>query len=63
MDEDLPFCRGWLRSRSDLWQNSDEQSLTCQVDFEWALWRTKKQPLFSESKELSPKAIASNVAS
>ncbi|RMX54121.1 hypothetical protein pdam_00025782 [Pocillopora damicornis] len=42
----LPFYRGWLRS------------LTGQVDFGWALWKTKKNShLFSESKELSPRRV------
>ncbi|CAH3166375.1 unnamed protein product, partial [Pocillopora meandrina] len=57
----LPFYRGWLRSRSDL----------SQVDFGWALSKTKDSYLFSGSKELSPrrvleetsKATSSNVTS
>ena len=68
------FCRGWLRSRSDLTYNFDEQSLTSQVDFGWALWKTQKAAAFSQKAkkylldvwwtgEETSKATASNVAS
>ena len=64
MDEALPFCRGCLRSRSDL----------SQVDFRWALWKTQKAAAFSQKAkkylldvwwtgEETSKATASNVAS
>ena len=48
MDGGLPsFFRGWLRSSSsDLRQNSDEQSLTSQVEFGWLFGKHKKQPPF-----------------
>ena len=48
IDGGLPFCKGWLRSRLDLRQNSDEQSLTSQVDFGWALWETQKAVAFPQ---------------
>ena len=48
MDGGLPFCRGWLRSRSELRQTSDEQPLTNQVDFGWALWKAQKSAAFSQ---------------
>ena len=51
MDGGLLFCRGWLRSRSDLTYNFDEQSLTSQVDFGWALWKTQKAAAFSQKEK------------
>ena len=69
MDGGLPFRMGWVRSRSDLRQNSDEQSLTRQADFGWALWKTQKAVAFSQKAENylldeeTSKATASNVSS
>ena len=40
-----------LRSRSDLGQNSDEQFLTSQVDFGWALWKTHKAAAFPQKAD------------
>ena len=44
----LAILWGWLHSRLDLGQNSDEQSLTSQVDFGWALWETQKAAAFPQ---------------
>ena len=58
MDGGLLFCRGWLRSRSDLTYNFDEQSLTSQVDFGWALWKTQKAATFPQkTKKLYPRRV------
>ena len=72
-DHSLQFYGGWLRSRTDLRQNSYEQSLTSQVDFGWALWKTQKAAAFSQKAknylldvcwtgEETGKATSSNVA-
>ena len=55
-------------------KNSDEQSLTSQEDFGWALWKTQKTATFSQkaenylldvcwTREETSKATASNVIS
>ena len=57
-----------------LGKNSDEQSLTTQVDFGWALWKTQKTATSSQkaenylldvcwTREETSKATASNVIS
>ena len=56
-----PACHsigdGYVQGRTS-GKNSDEQSLTSQEDFGWALWKTQKNShLFSESRELSPKRV------
>ena len=72
-----PACHsigdGYVRGRT-LDKNSDEQSLTSQVDFGWALWKTQKTATFSQKAknylldvcwtvEETCKATASNVTS
>ena len=46
-----PACHsigdGYVRGRTS-GKNSDEQSLTSQVDFGWALWKTQKTATFSQ---------------
>ena len=72
-----PACHsigdGYVQGRT-LGKNSDEQSLTSQVDFGWALWKTQKTATFSQkaenylldvcwTREETSKATASNVIS
>ena len=51
MGRGLPFCGGWLHSRLDLRQNSDEQSLTSKEDFGWAPWETQKAAAFPQKSK------------
>ena len=46
------YVGGWLRSSLDLRWNSDEQSLTRQVDFGWALWKTQRATAFSQKAKI-----------
>ena len=72
-----PACHstgdGYVQGRTS-GKNSDEQSLTSQVDFGWALWKTQKTATFSQKAknylldvcwtgEETSKATASNVTS
>ena len=72
-----PACHsigeGYVQGRTS-GKNSDEQSLTSQVDFQWALWKTQKTATFSQkaenylldvcwTREETSKATASNVIS
>ena len=72
-----PACHsigdGYVRGRSS-GKNSDEQSLTNQVDFGWALWKKQKTATFSQKTKNCPldvcwtgeqtsKAATSNVTS
>ncbi|RMX45192.1 hypothetical protein pdam_00025775 [Pocillopora damicornis] len=72
-----PACHsigdGYVRGRTS-GKNSDEQSLTSQKDFGWALWKTQKTATFSQkagnylldvcwTREETSKATASNVIS
>ena len=72
-----PACHsigdGYVRGRTS-GKKSDEQSLTSQEDFGWALWKTQKTATFSQKAknylldvcwtgEETSKATASNVAS
>ena len=72
-----PACHSirdcYVRGRTS-GKNSDEQSLTSQVDFGWALWKTQKTATFSQkaenylldvcwAREETSKATASNVIS
>ncbi|CAH3169381.1 unnamed protein product, partial [Pocillopora meandrina] len=49
-----PACHsigdGYVQGRTS-GKNSDEQSLTSQVDFGWALWKTQKTATFSQKAE------------
>ena len=70
-----PACHsigdGYVQGRTS-GKNSDEQSLTSQEDFGWALWKTQKTATFSQkaenylldvcwAREETSKATASNV--
>ena len=70
-----PACHsigdGYVQGRTS-GKNSDEQSLTSQVDFGWALWKTQKTATFSQKAKIylldvcwtgeeTCKATASNV--
>ena len=72
-----PACHsigdGYFQGRTS-GKNSDEQSLTSQVDFGWTLWKTQKTATFSQkaenylldvcwTREETSKATASNVTS
>ena len=72
-----PACHsigdGYVQGRTS-GKNSDEQSLTSQEDFGWALWKTQKTATFSQkaenylldvcwTREETSKATASNVTS
>ena len=72
-----PACHsigyGYVQGRTS-GKNSDEQSLTSQADFGWALWKTQKTATFSQkaenylldvcwTREESSKTTASNVIS
>ena len=72
-----PACHfkggGYIQGRTS-GKNSDEQSLTSQEDFGWALWKTQKTATFSQkaenylldvcwTREETSKATASNVIS
>ena len=72
-----PACHsigdGYVRGRTS-GKNSDEQSLTSQEDFGWALWKTQKTATFSQkagnylldvcwAREETSEATASNVIS
>ena len=72
-----PACHsigdGYVQGRTS-GKNSDEQSLTSQVDFGWALWKTQKTATFSQKAknylldvcwtgEETSKATASDVTS
>ena len=71
-----PACHfkggGYIQGRTS-GKNSDEQSLTSQEDFGWALWKTQKPATFSQKAknyfldmswtgEETSKATASNKA-
>ena len=49
-----PACHsigdGYVQGRTS-GKNSDEQSLTSQEDFGWALWKTQKTATFSQKAE------------